>query len=163
LRLAVPAGWQTNSVLLETPASVTIYITPDTGDAFDVKLTSVWMDARALAETTLDSQKRNTQQAAEEIGHQGQDPGDAEPERPADLGGQHVERRLVEFVDGVEPEQHDQREERLALGEADREPGGETGPYALPPPGFSIYRPNRRRSPQGGPRVVDRTNREPSD
>jgi len=70
---------------------------------------------------------------------------------------------FVEFVDGVEPEQHDQREERLALGEADREPGGETGPYALQPPGFSIYRPNRRRSPQGGPRVVDGTNEKPAD
>src|SRR5882672_2810750 len=67
LRLAVPPGRQTNSVLLETPASVTIDITRETGDAFDVQLTSVWMDAKALAETTLDSQKRNTQQAAEEI------------------------------------------------------------------------------------------------
>src|SRR5437588_237249 len=95
--------------------------------------------------------------------HEAEDPRDAEAERPADLGGQHVERRLVELVDGVEAEQHDQREQRRALGQAERQPGGQPGPEAVGPARIRSYRPNHRRSPQGGPRVVDRTNREPSD
>jgi hypothetical protein len=67
LRLAAPTGWQTDSLPLEAPASVTIHITPKTGDAFDVKLTSVWLDAAARSKTTAESRRREMQGAAEEL------------------------------------------------------------------------------------------------
>lgn len=67
LRLAVPTGWQLDSLSLEEPASVTIHITPKKGDAFDVRLTTVWLDATVLAKSSAESRKRDMQRAAEEM------------------------------------------------------------------------------------------------
>jgi len=67
LRLAVPSGWLSDSLPLESPASVTIHIFPKAGNGFDVKVTSVWMDAKALAQTTAESRKRDMQRSAEEM------------------------------------------------------------------------------------------------
>jgi hypothetical protein len=67
LRLAVPTGWQTDSLPLARPASVTIHFTPTQGGAFDVTITSVWMDANALAKATVEARKREMQQSADEM------------------------------------------------------------------------------------------------
>jgi len=65
LQLAVPDGWQVSSNLLQQPASAVLHITPKTGDAFDVQLTAVWLDATELARTTAQSIKTDVQRTGD--------------------------------------------------------------------------------------------------
>ena len=66
-RLAVPSGWQTSDVPLDQPASVTIRIAPAKGDSFEVHISTVWLDAKALAATTPESRRRDVEHSAEEM------------------------------------------------------------------------------------------------
>jgi hypothetical protein len=65
LRLKLPDGWRSRALPLTDPASVTLHFTPAHGDAFDVQVTSVWLDSAKRADVTLDSIKAGTQHAAE--------------------------------------------------------------------------------------------------
>ena len=67
---------------------------------------------RVLGDGDLQRQRCNRRQR-----HDRQRGGDVDVERLADLGQQNAERRAIEFVDCVEPEQHDQRERRLAAAQ----------------------------------------------
>lgn len=64
LRLEVPDGWITDSLPLKDPASVTVHLMPGTGEAFDIRITAVWLDPRKLAKTTAESLKTDVLQAA---------------------------------------------------------------------------------------------------
>jgi hypothetical protein len=65
LRLAIPDSWQVTSKPVPQPASTVFHITPKKGDAFDLQLTAVWLDAPAFAKTTAQSIKGNVQRSAE--------------------------------------------------------------------------------------------------
>lgn len=67
LRLAIPDGWQVSSNSVQQPASAVLHITPKSGDSFDLQLTTVWLDATALAKTTAQSIKTNVQRSADEL------------------------------------------------------------------------------------------------
>ncbi len=64
LRLAVPDGWRVSTKSLSQPLSVLLRMSPPTGEAFDVQLTSVWLDSAALAKRSPDSIKSNVQRTA---------------------------------------------------------------------------------------------------
>lgn len=65
LRLKLPDGWRSQALPLTDPASVALHFAPAHGDAFDVQVTSVWLDPAKRASVTLDSIKAETQHGAE--------------------------------------------------------------------------------------------------
>ena len=64
LRFDVPNGWQAVSQPLQDPASLTLHFKPKNGNAFEIQVTTVWLDSEKLAKVTSVSLKENLQQAA---------------------------------------------------------------------------------------------------
>jgi hypothetical protein len=64
LRLKMPNGWQVQSHQLADPASVSLHFAPANGDAFDVQVTAVWLDAQKRSRETSDSLQDTAQHAA---------------------------------------------------------------------------------------------------
>jgi hypothetical protein len=67
LWLKVPNGWQVQSRQLADPASVTLHFAPASGDAFDVQVTAVWLDAQKRSRETPDALQDTAQHAATEL------------------------------------------------------------------------------------------------
>jgi hypothetical protein len=67
LRLAVPDGWKVNSRPLREPASVTLHLSPNSGDRFDIQISAVWLSADQLAKTSGQSLRENMQRAANDL------------------------------------------------------------------------------------------------
>ena len=67
LRLAVPTGWKVDSQPIGDPAAVAIHIVPESGNGFDIQVTSVWLDADRLSKTSSQLIKDSTQQAANSL------------------------------------------------------------------------------------------------
>ena len=67
LRLNVPEAWQVESRALRQPASVTLHLTPKTGDSFDIQVTTVWLDANQLAKSKPDSLKEDVERTAKQL------------------------------------------------------------------------------------------------
>ncbi len=66
LLLSVPAGWRVLSQSLDKPPAVLLHFRPHAGDAFDVQVTSVWVDAAKRASLAPDSVKAGVQRTAAE-------------------------------------------------------------------------------------------------
>jgi hypothetical protein len=67
LRLEIPDGWRSQVRQVTEPASVALHFAPGNGDAFDVQVAAVWLDATKLANVTTDSLKSVAQHAAEAL------------------------------------------------------------------------------------------------
>lgn len=65
LRLTIPDGWRVSSKSLKRPIALVLHLRPTSGDAFDVQLTSTWLDPAALAKTTPESMRANVQRSAD--------------------------------------------------------------------------------------------------
>jgi len=65
--LNVPDGWQTRSRELANPSSITLHFVPASGNAFDVQVTAVWLDAPKRTRETPDAMKADVQRTAEEL------------------------------------------------------------------------------------------------
>jgi hypothetical protein len=65
LRLAVPDSWIADARPISSPASVTLHFGPKAGEAFDVQVTSVWLDPAKLAKTNAESIRKDTQRAGD--------------------------------------------------------------------------------------------------
>lgn len=66
LSLSVPGGLKEFSKPLPEPASVLLRFRPETGDAFYVQVTSLWLDAAKLAKATPESVKANVTSSADD-------------------------------------------------------------------------------------------------
>ena len=66
LVLSVPAGWRVLSESLDKPPAVFLHFRPGAGDAFDVQVTSVWVDAAKRASLAPDSVKAGVERTAAE-------------------------------------------------------------------------------------------------
>jgi hypothetical protein len=66
-RLSVPDDWQTHTRELPEPPSITLHFVPASGDAFDVQVTAVWLDATKRTRETPDAMKADVQRSAEEL------------------------------------------------------------------------------------------------
>jgi hypothetical protein len=64
LRLDVPPRWRVDSRPLDKPPSVAVHLTPVEGDAFDIQISALWLDAKALGKTTAASMRENMRRAA---------------------------------------------------------------------------------------------------
>jgi hypothetical protein len=60
----VPADWRVSTVPLSKPPSITLTVRPAAGDAFVLKVTSVWMDAAGGQRLTSDRMKESVRLAA---------------------------------------------------------------------------------------------------
>jgi hypothetical protein len=67
LRFTLPDGWQSQSRPLADPPSTTLHFAPASGDAFDVQVTAVWLDASKRTRETPDSIKADVQRTAQEL------------------------------------------------------------------------------------------------
>jgi hypothetical protein len=67
LWLRVPDGWQIQTKQVADPASVTLHLTPTSGDAFDMYITAVWLDADKQKNTTSDWLKNVVQDEADKV------------------------------------------------------------------------------------------------
>jgi len=67
LRLKVPDGWQSQSHPLADPASVSLHFVPANGDAFDVRITALWLDQDKRSGETTESLKATVQGAAKAL------------------------------------------------------------------------------------------------
>ncbi len=67
MRLAIPNGWKVESEPILDPAAVAIHIVPESGNAFDIQVTSVWLDADRLTKTTSQLIKDSAQRAADSL------------------------------------------------------------------------------------------------
>jgi len=67
LRLAVPNGWKVESEPILDPAAVAVHMVPESGNDFDIQVTSVWLDADRLTKTTGQLIKDSTQRAADSL------------------------------------------------------------------------------------------------
>jgi len=67
LRLAVPNGWKVDSQPILDPAAVAMHLVPDSGNSFDIQVTSVWLDAERLSKTSSQLIKDSTQAAANSL------------------------------------------------------------------------------------------------
>jgi hypothetical protein len=66
LSVEVPAEWRVSSVPLAKPPSLTLSIHPATGDAFELKMTTVWMDPAARKKPTRDSMQEGVRGVAKD-------------------------------------------------------------------------------------------------
>lgn len=65
LHLEVPDAWQVKAKQTSDPPSVTLHFTPTAGDAFDVQVTSVWLDSERLSKMTAASVRASVQRTGE--------------------------------------------------------------------------------------------------
>jgi len=65
LRMAIPLEWKAASQESKEVHAVTVRIQPNRGDAFDTKLTTIWLDAAALARMTPDTIKSNVKRSGD--------------------------------------------------------------------------------------------------
>jgi hypothetical protein len=67
LHLSVPDDWRTHTRELPEPPSITLHFVPASGDAFDVQVTAVWLDATKRIRETPDAMRADVQRSAEEL------------------------------------------------------------------------------------------------
>lgn len=67
LRLVTPDGWDAESSTRREPPSVTLHLTPETGNSFDIQVTSAVLDAQDRANATAESIKERVQRTATDL------------------------------------------------------------------------------------------------
>ncbi len=67
LRLQMPESWRVETRPLANPPSIYVHFTPASGEAFDVQVTAVWLDADKRARQTADSLKATARRTADEM------------------------------------------------------------------------------------------------
>ena len=67
LRMVVPPLWKVVSKALKAPPAAVIHIQPSIGDAFDLQMTTIWLDAGMKAKMTPDVVKGNVRRSGETL------------------------------------------------------------------------------------------------
>ena len=67
LRMIVPFEWKVSSRSSKQPPAVVVHIAPSTGDAFDIQLTSVWLDVERRQKMTPDAIRSNVRRSADTL------------------------------------------------------------------------------------------------
>jgi hypothetical protein len=67
LRTVIPLEWRAASKPLAEPSSVSVRITPFTGDAFEIRITAVWLNAAARNRMTPEAIRANVKRSAEAL------------------------------------------------------------------------------------------------
>jgi hypothetical protein len=66
-RMIIPLEWRVSSKSTASPAAAVVHIVPSTGDAFDIRFTTLWLDASARNRTTADSIRSNVKRSADTL------------------------------------------------------------------------------------------------
>lgn len=67
LRMVVPPLWKVVSKAMKTPPAASVHMTPSIGSAFDLQMTTIWLDATMRAKTTPDAVKGNVRRSGENM------------------------------------------------------------------------------------------------
>ena len=67
LELKIPKNWRVASEALKNPASVALHVRPGAGDAFDVQMTTVWLDPAKSPKKTPERLKADVQRGTEKL------------------------------------------------------------------------------------------------
>src|SRR5215831_3703936 len=67
LRMVVPPLWKVVSKAMKTPPAATVHMQPSIGDAFDLQLTTIWLDPARKAKMTPDVVKANVRRSGETL------------------------------------------------------------------------------------------------
>jgi hypothetical protein len=66
-RMIIPFEWRVSSKSTDSPAAAAVHVVPSTGDAFDIRLTTLWLDAPARTKMTSDTIRANVKRSAETL------------------------------------------------------------------------------------------------
>lgn len=65
--MVIPLEWRVSSKSTNPPAAAVVHIVPSTGDAFDIRLTTLWLDTPARNKTTPDAIRSNVKRSADAL------------------------------------------------------------------------------------------------
>jgi hypothetical protein len=67
LRMVIPLEWRVSARSNEQPAAATVHIVPEAGDAFDIRITAIWLDVATRDKTSPDAIRANVKRSAEAL------------------------------------------------------------------------------------------------
>jgi hypothetical protein len=67
LEMVMPEAWQVQTRSMTSPASRWLHVTPKEGGAFDIQLTSVWLDQDSVAKVTPQSLRTDAEDAGKDL------------------------------------------------------------------------------------------------
>ena len=67
LHLTIPKAWRVSSQSTKQPPGVVLQVRPESGDAFNIQVTTVWLNEVALTRTTQESIRRQVDQNGRQL------------------------------------------------------------------------------------------------